>query len=129
MSKTAKNEAPWSWTPDRRRRVVNMWNKNRTAAEIAASIGPEVTKNMVIGIVTRMGLPPRVNPQSKAYALTKAVLKHARPFNELKTGQCQFAMGESKDKPTLFCSKKVQIKSSFCEVHHKICYQKGSPLK
>lgn len=48
-----------SWTDERKERVRRMWDEGGSASEIAAVLGGGTTRNAVIGVVHRMGLPGR----------------------------------------------------------------------
>jgi GcrA cell cycle regulator len=51
--------APSIWTPDKAERLRALWDQGLSASKIAGALGPEFSRNAVIGKVHRMGLPHR----------------------------------------------------------------------
>ena len=49
-----------SWTPEREKKLKELWQKGHTASEIASLLG-ETTRNAVIGKAHRLNLEARVN--------------------------------------------------------------------
>lgn len=47
-----------AWTDERKEKVKRLWADGMSASEIAAELG-DITRNAVIGVVHRMGLPKR----------------------------------------------------------------------
>ena len=47
------------WPSDRKQLVAQLWAEGLSAAQIAARLGGDVTRNAVIGQVTRLNLPRR----------------------------------------------------------------------
>lgn len=118
----------WTWTPASRRALVNLWNEGLPTQEIAKELGPQVTKNMVIGMANRLGLERRSNILPKKYVLSQKLLKMAKPFDQLKASECKFPLGEKMKKPKLFCALPTQEKSPYCPEHHKLCHTKTPGL-
>lgn len=52
------------WTEDRVAILKDMWLRGESASEIARTLGGGVTKNAVIGKVTRMKLPGHTQPKT-----------------------------------------------------------------
>lgn len=47
------------WDDETVKELTNRWNNGHSAALIAAALGPEFTRNMIVGKVRRLGLPER----------------------------------------------------------------------
>lgn len=57
-----------SWTEENIAIVRDLWAKGHSASEIAKKLGPDVTRNMVIGKVTRLKLGRRIQPGEGRYS-------------------------------------------------------------
>lgn len=49
----------WTWTEDRMKLLSEMWRADEPVSAIAKALGPNCTRNMVIGKAHRMNLPGR----------------------------------------------------------------------
>ena len=143
-----------------RAEVGRLFLGGMTATQISIKLGAP-TRNVVIGVLTRMGLSAkdRVDPNSvKALATMierkKAITvapkrKHAPPtapepimalfepvvasefshqsnpvgIMELRIDHCRYMSGDG-DKP--YCGARVNIGTSWCEVHHRIVFRPNS---
>lgn len=47
------------WDDETVKELTNRWANGHSAALIAAALGPEFTRNMIVGKVRRLGLPER----------------------------------------------------------------------
>jgi GcrA cell cycle regulator len=131
------------WTDKNVKTLTNMWNKGKTAADIAEALGG-VTRNAVIGKANRLGLDKRPSPIKKAdksvAAAPKAkkkneklvihgkkiVLAKEKSFSilDIKEGMCRWPFGDPKDDDFHFCGRNVAVEGcSYCEHHAEEAYQ------
>ena len=135
------------WTEFSVAKLKKLAEKNYTAREIAQMLGPEFSRNAVIGKMSRMrlSLPKSLNPLTK----TNTVKRNPPPepksyfsvlpeidtdnsnivsFMELKARMCRFPVsGQGFD--TKFCGNRTGEGRSWCDDHRKIVYIKGSEAK
>ena len=111
----------WVWTPKRRQILLILRNGGLTAEKIAKELGLGVTKNMVIGMLHRMGDEATSSFRQGDDRRSLAQLKMAKPFETLQAGECRFPLGERLEKPTLFCAAPTPANSPYCPTHHKLC--------
>ena len=55
-----------SWTPDREKKLKDLWKKGHTASQIASLIG-DTTRNAVIGKAHRLNLQARATSKRITY--------------------------------------------------------------
>lgn len=74
------------WTTDRENLVKIRWGQGMTCAQIAAELGCGISRNAVIGKVTRMGLPKRREPNKSGPRKVRAAKPSQRidPFSKMK---------------------------------------------
>jgi GcrA cell cycle regulator len=73
MSYTGKkNAATANWTDERTARLTELWTEGLSCSQIARELGGDITRNAVIGKVTRLNLPRRRDPAHKATRSTRA---------------------------------------------------------
>lgn len=65
-----------TWTEDRVERLKVLWADGRSASQIARELGDPVTRNSVIGKVSRLGLPGRT-PLTQARRYRSGPVSHA----------------------------------------------------
>lgn len=121
------------WTDERKKIVRRGYDSNLPAREIAAQIGNDCTRGMVIGAGYRMGLqhPYKIRKEERM-----TILLYNQPFvsgyddgnltlirgNQTPAAnRCQYPDGESPD--WNFCGAEQKLESSYCEEHHKLCYR------
>lgn len=77
---TPDNRAGKTWTPERSELAGRLWVEGKSATEIAKVLGEGITRSAVIGMVSRMKLPPR-SPAAmpKIVKGTKVPDKYKRP--------------------------------------------------
>jgi GcrA cell cycle regulator len=77
-----------SWTEERVELLRKLWNEGLSASQVAAELGPGITRNAVIGKIHRLGLAeraktaaaPRPRPQKQApRPATAAAVAPSRP--------------------------------------------------
>src|SRR3990167_10426791 len=64
------------WTPERKETVAHLWRNGRSANEIAKHLGG-ITRNAVVGILSRMGL---FGKRSKEHRSLEAIRKHRAEY-------------------------------------------------
>lgn len=65
-----------SWTDERVELLRKLWNEGLSASQVAAEIGPGITRNAVIGKIHRLGLAQRA--KAPVAARPRAVIKPPR---------------------------------------------------
>ena len=138
-----------SWTPERQKKLKELWTKGYTASQIATMIG-ETTRNAVIGKAHRLNLEARVvskktfttliakkgnNVEIKQEKLSrkarfKALLldKNFEPENpkkleELAEDTCKWPIGHPYEEQFYFCGRKPMEKFSYCRLHVLYAFQ------
>ena len=138
-----------SWTPERQKKLKELWKKGYTASQIATMIG-ETTRNAVIGKAHRLNLEARVvskktfttliakkgnNVEIKQEKLSrkarfKALLldKNFEPENpkkleELAEDTCKWPIGHPYEEQFYFCGRKPMEKFSYCRLHVLYAFQ------
>ena len=138
-----------SWTPERQKKLKELWKKGYTASQIATMIG-ETTRNAVIGKAHRLNLEARVvskktfttliakkgnNVEIKQEKLSrkarfKALLldKNFEPENpkkleELADDTCKWPIGHPYEEKFYFCGRKPMEKFSYCKLHVLYAFQ------
>tara|TARA_Y100000588_G_C13725849_1_gene699303 strand:- start:4 stop:498 length:495 start_codon:yes stop_codon:yes gene_type:complete len=137
-----------SWTPDREKKLKDLWKKGHTASQIASIIG-DTTRNAVIGKAHRLNLQARAtskritsktkteenNVPAKEGKLSrkarfKALLldKNFEPENpkkleELTDETCRWPIGHPYEKTFYFCGRKSMEKFPYCKLHVLYAFQ------
>ena len=140
------------WTEFSVAKLKKLAEKNYTAREIAQMLGPEFSRNAVIGKMHRMGfsLSKNLNPLTQTNTVKRNPPPEPKPkivkpyfselpkidtdtsnivsFMELKARMCRFPVsGQGFD--TKFCGNRTGEDRSWCDDHRKIVYIKGSEAK
>jgi len=139
-----------SWTPEREKKLKELWTKGHSASQIAAIIG-ETTRNAVIGKAHRLKLEGRAtskkstskvnnvennNPESaKTQKLSrkarfKALLldknfeqENPKTLEELTDETCRWPIGHPYEKTFYFCGRKPMEKFPYCKLHVLYAFQ------
>ena len=140
-----------SWTPEREKKLRELWKIGHTASQIASLLG-NTTRNAVIGKAHRLNLEARavskkstlkVNKESNVKleiktqklgrkARFKALLldrnfEPERPvynLEDLTDQTCRFPLGHPNGDPSFhFCGRKPFDKSVYCRLHLILCFQ------
>lgn len=111
----------WQWTYERRKKLERLWDADWPTQRIAEELGPQVTKNMVIGKAHRMELAPRRNILPKKYVASKAIEK-AKTLEHLRTFECLYPIEVNDNGEHIFCAQPTHEKFSYCLTHHKLCH-------
>ena len=142
------------WTDISVAKLRKLAEKNYSAREIAQMLGPEFSRNSVIGKMHRMGLSRGLTPRLPNREPEKAVKRTPPPleikpkiskpvlelptldidtsnvvsFMELKARMCRYPVsGEGFE--TKFCGNRTSEDRSWCDDHRKIVYIRGSEAR
>jgi len=140
------------WTPQRIETMRTLWTDGRSAREIADHLGG-ITRNAVIGRVTRMGLQRRIDPHANGTARTEKVRRARRtrpvvmrpqppekppapipveplniPFLDRETYQCR-AITDSTRYAQKVCGHPIEGTGVYCRWHHAIHNVAPDPKK
>ena len=138
-----------SWTPEREKKLKELWKIGHTASQIASLLG-NTTRNAVIGKAHRLNLEARavskkstlkINKENNVKteiktqklgrkAKFKALLldKSFPPENPVKLedltdDHCRWPLGEKLQPVKFFCGRKPTEKFVYCALHLMIGYQ------
>ena len=140
-----------SWTPERQKKLKELWKKGYTASQIATMLG-ETTRNALIGKAHRLNLEARAVSKKVSTALIakkenhvdfkqerlsrkarfKALLvdKNFEPerpiynLEDLTDQTCRFPLGHPNGDPSFhFCGRTPFDKSVYCRLHLILCFQ------
>ena len=137
-----------SWTPEREKKLKDLWNKGHTASEIASLLG-ETTRNAVIGKAHRLNLEARGNSKKttsktnnetnnisnktqklgrkakfKALLLDKNFEKeNPKKLEELTDETCRWPIGHPYEESFYFCGRKPLEKFPYCKLHVLYAFQ------
>jgi len=135
------------WTPEREKKLKELWKKGHTASEIASLLG-DTTRNAIIGKAHRLNLQARApSKKNKSEAKTetntpvregrlsrkarfKSLLldKNFEPENpkqleELTDETCRWPFGHPNEKDFYFCGRKPLEKFPYCKLHVLYAFQ------
>lgn len=133
------------YDPDVKRLIAQRWRDGVVASAIGVEF--DMTKNAVIGLVHRMGLPARSSPIGfkpdgaprkrttikrapaitlpKPSSITKEVDQPALDQPHVSsTLHCQYPFGDPKAPDFRFCGEPVLVGSSYCVECRKVCYSR-----
>lgn len=138
----------FEWTPDVVARLKDLRSAGKTGGEIAAEMF--VTRNMVIGKLTRLGLigkdapkyarpkpeSAKPKPPTPAVVVKPAPIKPPKPADDLSIPEsrrvrlvdlartdCRFPLGDPAKDDFAFCGAAVKAGSSYCGFHGSLCYR------
>ena len=137
-----------SWTPDREKKLKDLWKKGHTASQIASLIG-DTTRNAVIGKAHRLNLQARAtskritsktkteenNVPTKEGKLSrkarfKALLldknfeqENPKKLEELTDETCRWPIGHPYEEKFYFCGRKSMEKFPYCKLHVLYAFQ------
>jgi len=120
------NDKPDFWTEERVDRLTMMWNLGYTAAVIAAEMGPDITRNVVIGKAHRLGLQPHSLGRPAVVPPSKMDLGGPRA----KT--CQWPIGHPGQDDFRFCGEAVATDKPhrpYCPHHCAVAYRAASKVE
>ena len=138
-----------SWTPERERKLKELWTKGHNASQIASIIG-NTTRNAIIGKAHRLNLEARavskkstlkVNKESNVKteiktqklgrkAKFKALLldknfpaENPTKLEDLTDDHCKWPLGEKLQPASFFCGRSPVEKFPYCQLHLLYGYQ------
>ena len=138
-----------SWTPEREKKLKELWKIGHTASQIASLLG-NTTRNAVIGKAHRLNLEARavskkstlkVNKESNVKteiktqklgrkAKFKALLldknfpaENPTKLEDLTDDHCKWPLGEKLEPASFFCGRKPIEKFPYCQLHLLYGYQ------
>ena len=138
-----------SWTPEREKKLRELWKIGHTASQIASLLG-NTTRNAVIGKAHRLNLEARavskkstlkVNKESNVKseiktqklgrkAKFKALLldknfpaENPTKLEDLTDDHCKWPLGEKLEPASFFCGRKPIEKFPYCQLHLLYGYQ------
>ena len=138
-----------SWTPERERKLKELWKKGHTASQIASIIG-NTTRNAIIGKAHRLNLEARaiskksapkvqtennITPEVKTQKLGrkakfKALLldknfpaENPTKLEDLTDDHCKWPLGEKLQPASFFCGRRPVEKFPYCQLHLLYGYQ------
>ena len=141
-----------SWTPERERKLKELWKKGHSASQIASILG-ETTRNAVIGKAHRLNLEARavskkttikINSEGSENNLKtepkvqrmgrkarfKALLldknfeeENPKQLEELTDETCRWPKGHPYEEKFYFCGRKAMDKFPYCKLHVLYAFQ------
>ena len=138
-----------SWTPEREKKLKELWKIGHTASQIASLLG-NTTRNAVIGKAHRLNLEARavskkstlkVNKESnvKTEIKTQKLGRKAKfqallldknfpaenptKLEDLTDAHCKWPLGEKLEPASFFCGRKPIEKFPYCQLHLLYGYQ------
>ena len=138
-----------SWTPERQKKLKELWKKGYTASQIATMIG-ETTRNAVIGKAHRLNLEARVVSKKTSTTLIskkennvtikqeklsrkarfKSLLldknfeaENPKKLEELTENTCRWPIGHPYEEKFYFCGRKPLEKFPYCKLHVLYAFQ------
>ena len=138
-----------SWTPEREKKLRELWKIGHTASQIASLLG-NTTRNAVIGKAHRLNLEARavskkstlkVNKESNVKteiktqklgrkAKFKALLldknfpaENPTKLEDLTDDHCKWPLGEKLQPASFFCGRRPVEKFPYCQLHLLYGYQ------
>ena len=138
-----------SWTPEKEKKLRELWKKGHSASQIASMLG-ETTRNAVIGKAHRLKLEARTvskksetnaNKQTNNFpkAKTQKLGRKARfkallldknfeqenpiKLEELTDKTCRWPTGHPHEEKFYFCGRKPMEKFSYCKLHMLYAFQ------
>ena len=138
-----------SWTPERERKLKELWTKGHTASQIASIIG-NTTRNAIIGKAHRLNLEARAISKKSAPKLQtenntipevktqklgrkarfKALLldksfeqENPKKLEELTDETCRWPLGHPYEEKFYFCGRKPMEKFPYCKLHVLYAFQ------
>ena len=137
-----------TWTPNKVKKLKELWGKGNTAGQIASIIG-EVTRNAVIGKAYRLKLTERTFPKNIHFKQTPRNLENApqperktrrsqfksllldknfepenpKSLEELNDEICRWPIGHPNEPDFYFCGRKSMKDFSYCKLHVLYAFQ------
>jgi len=125
----------WDGNPEVVEDLKRRWELGQSATVIASALGPDFTRNSVIGRVHRMGLkapekkarkqtynpkPPR--PPKMTVEIPPDCPVPTVPPETFVVNGCKFISGDPQMPNWQMCGNQVVWNKSWCEHHNRICF-------
>ena len=138
-----------SWTPEREKKLKELWKIGHTASQIASLLG-NTTRNAVIGKAHRLNLEARAVSKKSTLKVNKennvkieiktqklgrkakfrALLldknfpaENPTKLEDLTDDHCKWPLGEKLEPASFFCGRKPIEKFPYCQLHLLYGYQ------
>ena len=138
-----------SWTPEREKKLKELWKKGHSASQIASMLG-NTTRNAVIGKAHRLNLDARAVSKKSTHKINtennvkselkpqklgrkarfKALLldknyeqENPKKLEELTDLTCRWPIGHPYEEKFYFCGRKPMEKFPYCKLHVLYAFQ------
>lgn len=135
-----------AWNDEMMEKLRMLWEKGLPASEIAKELGPDVSRNAVIGKAHRLGLEARPSPvkaaadgaaaaaapgaeKPKAKAPAKVAKPQRTSLLELSDKVCKWPIGHPGEADFHFCGKASNPGYPYCAEHCAVAYQAQMPRR
>lgn len=128
------------WTEENVERLTQLCTQGLSASLIAEQMGGEVTRNMVIGKIARLGLQLRGNgsgrrlssrPARRAHVPPTPILDPVGPMNDFPASRnaCRYPYGELSEGTFQCCGHETHGGTSWCAAHLLAVSQPAPPKR
>lgn len=117
-----------TWTDERVTVLRQLWGNGKSASEIAALLGDNITRNAVIGKAHRLGLSNSGTPVRKKPTAPPLASAGATILN-LTDRMCKWPIGDPREPGFHFCGRPCQPGLPYCSEHAAIAYQPANPKR
>ena len=138
-----------SWTPEKEKKLRELWKKGHSASQIAGML-EGTTRNAVIGKAHRLGLSGRmatkksnggisiirkkrvnISQAQKIIDISPVIDEPMNPtaFQDIKDGLCRWPLGEPEEIDFKFCGRNTKEGVVYCQSHYKQAYQPLSKVR
>ena len=141
-----------SWTPEKEKKLKELWAKGHTASQIATLLG-DTTRNAVIGKAHRLNLEARAPSKQTSFSgkqETKPARKAQQPISRkskfksilldknfepekptslegLTESTCRWPIGHPDEEKFYFCGRKPIEDFPYCKLHVLYAFQPKNP--
>ena len=117
-----------TWTEERISKLRELWSQGKTASEISAALGGEISRNAVIGKVHRLKLSSRPSPIKQRAPEPTPVMKPAKLVGTatllaLSDRSCKWPVGDPLSPDFHFCGSSAVHGLPYCTSHAQVAYQ------
>jgi GcrA cell cycle regulator len=112
-----------AWTEESISSLRAMWSEGKSASQIAASLGGNITRNAVIGKVHRLALDGRPSPIKGPVKPRVKKEVHGKTLLGMNDRMCKWPIGDPRQPDFHFCSEHAQTGLPYCSEHAAIAYQ------
>jgi GcrA cell cycle regulator len=113
-----------TWTDERVDTLRELWGSGKSASEIAAILGDNITRNAVIGKAHRLGLSGRPSPiRRKPAAPAPVPVTSGTNILNLTDRMCKWPIGDPREPGFHFCGRACKTGLPYCAEHAAVAYQ------